>query len=75
MDFGTSIETDFLAGSQVHTGGMGQDAAENRANRRPKGAADSMDYRLLSMEIPGAANPNGGAEEKNGGSGHERTRT
>ena len=33
--------------SQVHTGGMGQDHVEERANRHPKGAANSIHYALL----------------------------
>ena len=37
---------------QVHTGGMGQKTGEKWANRRPKGAANSIHYSLLAGSHP-----------------------
>ena len=39
-----------FVGFVIHTGGMGQEYAENRAKRHPKGAANPIHYTLLGVD-------------------------
>ena len=62
----------FFVGFVIHTGGMGQEYAEKRAKRHPKGAANSIHYTLLGHGanlIDGVAGDRASAERRISDSG------
>jgi hypothetical protein len=51
-----------FVGFVIHTGGMDQEFAEERAKRHPKGAANSIHYTLLGQQSRSANCAMGGVQ-------------